>query len=637
MLTLAAVTRKLPQVPYSGAPALATFSDSSLMLRRRLICGLAALPLVLGAGCSDLPTPADPGARIADAAAPARTEAAYELVSGAVVRPMWTSFTPIPDSSWILVEVRGTISYSRNPYCYVVKGYCDAPALPLETGSPYGPLQEGAEARITTRFGSQPPPFLFGEGIPLSSPTGDPRSQIGRRLFHNTSGPGQLWAMHELRQTWAGSATSGVYWPVHEIAGAQVLDVKVVPTPLRVDGPTTVPPGEAGTWNAAVVGDFRLRAGNGVPPVRWEFFPGDTSARHNDFARREVLPLTQCGTLVCTYTPDRGGRMVAWTYVEGENVRVASQAFRLREQDPVLDVQCTPSPLLRGATVTCTARVNPSQQMIVIRREASGPGFQVREQLSSAVAKDSSYDWAGTAVADTRVTIHVRVTHNGVQKVLRGADRFVVTPRTWNPFQITEAPRARREIRGRMTNNLSNGVYGNFSPTGLDPFSTSIDSVGVGPNAGLIYLVDRPPFIGTGASVAVHPALYSPPLGKPWGHPDWQRWYNDQNGRPGGTCTQAEVPRLRSEVERHEGLTLANDSHVGVANRAFIQHRPDRELEALYLFRRPREALFQRAYSRYEAFIRGPQSQLQNQFDTQDYAAIAAKFTCVFDLNPADQ
>jgi hypothetical protein len=184
-----------------------------------------------------------------------------------------------------------------------------------------------------------------------------------------------------------------------------------------------------------------------------------------------------------------------------------------------------------------------------------------------------------------------------------------------------------------MTDYPSNGHLGNFGANGLNPFSTPIDSVGSGPNSGLLYFVDRPPFIGSGSSIFVHPGLYPPGPGGTWGHTGAQQWYNDQNGAPSGTCSQSNLPLLRAEVERHEGVTMAASSHYGVLNQQFLAHRPERRLEALYLFQVPLARLQNRAYQLYEQFIRGPAHTAQAAFDNADYPAILSKFSCQFDFN----
>jgi hypothetical protein len=113
-------------------------------------------------------------------------------------------------------------------------------------------------------------------------------------------------------------------------------------------------------------------------------------------------------------------------------------------------------------------------------------------------------------------------------------------------------------------------------------------------------------------------------------------WYNDQNGNPSGTCTQAHVPALRTQVERHEGLTLASNSHAGVANQQFTTARPHVALESLYQFRVTSEQLRNAAFAAYARFITGPNAAAQSAFDLSDYPLIAASMPCLFDLNPTN-
>jgi hypothetical protein len=182
----------------------------------------------------------------------------------------------------------------------------------------------------------------------------------------------------------------------------------------------------------------------------------------------------------------------------------------------------------------------------------------------------------------------------------------------------------------------ANGVYGNFGLTSLNPYSTPVDNVSSGPNTGLSYLTTKPPFIATGAEVYTHPVLYPPGAGTAWGHTDYPLWYNDQNGRPSGTCTQAHVPSLRGEVERHEGLTLATNSHAGVANQEFTITKPHETLERLYRFRVTSQQLHDAAFAEYRRFILGPNAAAQSAFDVSDYPLIAASLPCLFDLNPTN-
>jgi hypothetical protein len=231
---------------------------------------------------------------------------------------------------------------------------------------------------------------------------------------------------------------------------------------------------------------------------------------------------------------------------------------------------------------------------------------------NTVVAAGDSAVWAGTAVATTQVRFTAQVALPGGTTTVHGDGNFAVSARTWAAYQLTTAPPLEIGLRG-MLPYPSDSVVGNFTLVGINPFATPVDSVASGPNAGLMYYTERPPYISRGATVAMHPGLYPPAS-----HPRAQQWYNDQNGSPGGTCTEADVALLRAEAERHEGLTQAGNSHYGIANQAFLTHRPDRTLEELYLFRVPKDRLHRRAYRLYENFVNGPHHVMQQAFDNAD-------------------
>jgi hypothetical protein len=93
----------------------------------------------------------------------------------------------------------------------------------------------------------------------------------------------------------------------------------------------------------------------------------------------------------------------------------------------------------------------------------------------------------------------------------------------------------------------------------------------------------------------LHPALYPPFPNVYPGFPPgfvatiWTMWYNDQNGNAGPgwhqpypSCSQTDLVTLRSELERHEGVTLAFNSHAGLANRIFQSSKLHERFEGFY-------------------------------------------------------
>src|SRR3712207_8623520 len=62
-------------------------------------------------------------------------------------------------------------------------------------------------------------------------------------------------------------------------------------------------------------------------------------------------------------------------------------------------------------------------------------------------------------------------------------------------------------------------------------FRSMFSTVSSGPNKDVIFLTMRPPLMGPGSVIYLHPALYPPAPGQSWGDPAHQRWYNDQKDR----------------------------------------------------------------------------------------------------------
>jgi hypothetical protein len=559
----------------------------------------------------------------------------------------WSPVLTIPGSTDLyLVKITGKISFDWNELCPVSQ--CPNTL----DGTSQGPLEQGGRVDLGH---AAPGTDVAGGALPTrwypkQHPDGDgtafvlSRSGTTRTLWARRSGVG------------TGCLKSGSVCdpnnrqPQYFLSGSQTITLHSVPEPVSVTGPTSVAPGQPGTFTATIVENLPADLdGNGNKRIFWTYLEGDTLATPGGGTSRNVFSCNTHST--CSYIPAKNGRVKVTAYVQGialtgysPIVRIGAAdpcagtasasgaSFTCAEAPPQLTVTCLPATVERGAAVRCTAIPTPAAQMTVTRLIARGPGFSNAENHNAVIAAGDSAVWAGTAVATTQVRFVAQVQMpGGTATTVRGDGGFAVSPRTWAPYQLTTVPVWDKQLRGTMTAFPSNGVMGNFSLNGLNPFSTPIDSVASGPNAGLMYYTERPPYIGNGATVAMHPGLYPPAS-----PPDAQRWYDDQNGTPSGTCTQADITLLRAEAERHEGLTQAPNSHYGIANQAFLTHRPDRTLEELYRFRVPKARMHDHAYRVYRSFVVGPQHNMQNPFDNSDYPLILAKFTCQFDNNKAN-
>jgi len=121
--------------------------------------------------------------------------------------------------------------------------------------------------------------------------------------------------------------------------------------------------------------------------------------------------------------------------------------------------------------------------------------------------------------------------------------------------------------------------YGAFDLTPFRPDLVGVTVVPDGPNRGLAFFADRPPFEGGIGYIWLHPALYGP---KPGLNPDYAAWFRDQDGQGSGTCNASDIAWLAAEAERHEGASLSADSHLGVANRLFVSSALHAKFEELY-------------------------------------------------------
>ncbi|MGH7562814.1 MAG: hypothetical protein ACREK5_00095 [Gemmatimonadota bacterium] len=173
-------------------------------------------------------------------------------------------------------------------------------------------------------------------------------------------------------------------------------------------------------------------------------------------------------------------------------------------------------------------------------------------------------------------------------------------------------------------------------PSLPDRLSIPLEIVGTGPNTGLVYILD--PVIVDEGLVGIHPGLEPTPPGLMPGDPEympWHEWYDDQNGQGSETCGPADIAFLRQEVERHEGLTLASNSHVGVANQVMSAEQVQQRLEELYAESEPdlRSRIDQEFKN---IFNKGPYRKAQDNFDKIDTPLVFAALGCSLDFKPND-
>jgi hypothetical protein len=286
---------------------------------------------------------------------------------------------------------------------------------------------------------------------------------------------------------------------------------------------------------------------------------------------------------------------------------------------------CTPNPVERGKTVRCA--MTPSKPYKVTSRRATGQGFAIAETLNASFGANAEYVWEGVAVANTQVEIDLQTSEGGATKNTTYTADFQVTSRDW-PKLVLDPPSKTINLRGRMREYPSNGVFGNAKAETPAVSSLAVTRPTTGPNTGLAFLSG--PFPNIRHTIFMHPVLYASPP------PQSQAWLDDQDGSPDGTCTKSVISTIRTFSERHEGLSQASNSHWGITSRFYRDSDVEQRLEEVY---RPGDeaALRTAVASVFRAqHDQGPHKDTQNAFDTAEYAVINAALGCLLDTNLKD-
>lgn len=127
----------------------------------------------------------------------------------------------------------------------------------------------------------------------------------------------------------------------------------------------------------------------------------------------------------------------------------------------------------------------------------------------------------------------------------------------------------------------------------------------------------------------------SPPATDP-SYREWHRWFDDQDGTGSGSCEKTDIPLLRANVDRHEGVTRAANSHFGTANSLFQSLRPQDRLEALVSTDGSQD-LTNKAIAEWGAFIASAEYQEgQAEFERIDGPTVH-DIGCTLDFLPKPQ
>lgn len=299
---------------------------------------------------------------------------------------------------------------------------------------------------------------------------------------------------------------------------------------------------------------------------------------------------------------------------------------------PELVVDCTPNPVERGQTVTCDGVLKNGPAYVLVERRAKGKGFTIAETPNTSLAAGEHFTWAGDAVAKTEVKFRVQYTDaSGATKTPDKSVTFDVNARGWPVMQLTNAPQHTIAVYPPILLEYpTNGTLGFFWFEDPDPSNSSIVPVTSqatsGPNTGLWYF-GAPIPMPTISYAYTHPGMYASATGG-------RAWYNDQNNKGSGTCTQAVLPSLASQAERHEGVTQATNSHYGVANRVYRDEALHLQFEKIYTSRSAGELIKEagKVFKKFDSTYNSAQA----TFDSNDRPLIFGSLGCSLDFNPSD-
>ncbi len=284
----------------------------------------------------------------------------------------------------------------------------------------------------------------------------------------------------------------------------------------------------------------------------------------------------------------------------------------------------------RGQTVRCT--ITPDKPYKVLTRRASATGFSIAEEPGTTHAANTQYVWEGPAVTNTQVQMVIETEEEGGTKQTTHTAAYTVRAREWPKLQLS-APVVTVGISGSLQTYPANKVLGNARP---HIPQTTIDALPVtrptaGPNTGLSFLTNPLPAISH--SIHLHPGLYNNPATPT--SPD-QQWRRDQDGNGSGDCTSSVFSDLTRRIERHEGVTQADNSHWGITARFFRDSEAEQRIEELY--KNGDEAALRRdVRTTWLGLITtGPHKTQQTNFDKTDYPKIDAALGCALDYNLSD-
>lgn len=530
------------------------------MIRR--VPTLTAVLLVFLAACTDFVTipsdnPGPPSPRFSES-----DGGAVVLGSSTISAPSssWTQVSAIPVSQWVVVDVKGTTNYTKNPACELLAPYWRWTNFPLH-GLSAGPLQ----GPVIVRVGTGPNSYNY-----LYPVNGTTQTATHARMLMFVTTPGTSVGAYTTGGVGScGDPTSGIYHKGYFVSGSHEITVTQIPAPIEINAPERVGKNEVAHFSVQPYGDLRWLnpPGAGVPEGRraWYYLAGDTVEGGAPYPGQGQF-ISHCWTEpVCEYKPEVSGRMRVAAYVEGRYATWKSPIVRVVDSE--LKLTCSDTVVVRGSGMTCTAEAKPSGTLTDIQWEFVDSAGRVNPGPTGT-------SWGGRMVVGGQM--RVRALLNGDSTAAAATIR--IRSRTWPSLRIAERERNPNHLpppdRVRRSQDL-----GDAHVDSLPSYPGA--RINDGPNEGWWY-VDRPlPDIPVLVDIN-YPAFQA---GSAWYN--LQRpgiWTNPATGTQHPHCRRADVPRLLTLTRQHEGSLSSSGgqvSHVDAMRAYLATNAPQDFFEAL--------------------------------------------------------
>lgn len=332
-----------------------------------------------------------------------------------------------------------------------------------------------------------------------------------------------------------------------------------------------------------------------------------------------------------------GGIMSSYCHMVSPPPTVEITAQEIFDEQSTVVLSCQgdlgPGRVTRDSTVRCEARKEPSSAPDSL--QILGWSFENRARMDGDI---HATEWEGRMASSGTVTLRAAL---GAQDPITRTVRIQVVNRVWPELEIRSINRVIMVDPQSMADYPPRGsAFGRHELGKLDFDHMQFTHPESGPNAGVFFL--HAPMEILPSTIYLHPALYVA-TGLPSnlgtassGYADWLSWSNDQNGHGSGNCGASDVAVFAGNVERHEGVTLAANSHVGVANRSFMQDNVQDRMERIVSQTDTGDVKF-RISVQFRRLTDDLSSYHQRQvaFDTLDTPKVYA-IGCTFDSNRND-